>query len=610
MGDTAPGSNTTVLGISCFYHDSGAAIVRGGRVLSACQEERFSRVKHDANFPARATRACLATAGLSPSDIDAVALYEMPDVKLERIVDQFASHAPRGWSNFRAAMDQWIDVKMWMEDHVRTQVPFEGPIRFVPHHLSHAASAFYPSPYRSAAIVTVDGVGEWTTTAWGRGEDNEVRMMAETVYPHSLGLLYSAFTYYCGFRVNSGEYKLMGLAAYGKPRYADVLRQNLIDLRTDGSFELNMRYFDFDVGSLTVNQRFEKLLGGPPRKPDEPPRQREMDLAASIQEVLEEALLAIARHVYQATRERYLVLAGGVALNCVANTRILSEGPFEGIWIQPAAGDAGGSLGAALEVFYRETNDPRKVDGKRDSMAGAFLGPSFEDRDVRIFVRDRRLPVARLEDERLFPAVAQWLDEGHIVGWFSGRMEWGPRALGNRSILADARNPTMQSRLNRLIKFRESFRPFAPIVLEEFASSYFETKAPSPYMTLVADVAERRRKPLPPNYDALMGLDKLGVARSEIPAVTHVDFSARLQTIGADTNPRMARLLWAFYERTGCPVLINTSFNQRGEPIVSTPATAYDCFMRTGIDVLVLENWVFEKGQQPMHAPRGAFGAD
>ncbi len=589
-----------ILGISAYYHDSAAALLVDGRIVAAAQEERWSRKKHDHRFPARAVAYCLAEAGLRAEDIDLVAFYDKPFLKFERLLETYLSFAPAGLRSFLQAMPLWIREKLWLPEVIQKELEgYQGKIVFPEHHQSHAASAFFPCPWREAAILTLDGVGEWTTTSWGVGRDNRIELWSELRFPHSLGLLYSAFTYFTGFKVNSGEYKLMGLAPYGRPRYLNTILNELMDLKEDGSFKLNLRYFTYCQGLTMTGRRFARLFGGPPRRPEGPITQREMDLAASIQKVTEEVVLRTARHVHRRTGMPRLVLAGGVALNCVANGRLLREGPFEDIWIQPAAGDAGGALGAALFAWHQYLDRPRRVQEGRDQMAGAYLGPAFSEDQIAAFLQQRDIPHRRLAPEELPRVVARLLAREKVVGWFQGRMEFGPRALGSRSILGDARSPQMQSVMNLKIKFRESFRPFAPSVLGERVSDYFELDRPSPYMLLVARVRPELCRRMDAREQELFGIDKLKVVRSEIPAVTHVDYSARVQTVHPETNPLYHRLLSAFQELTGCGVIVNTSFNVRGEPIVCTPEHAYTCFMRTEMDYLVLGPFLLDKRRQP-----------
>jgi carbamoyltransferase len=594
----------SILGISAFYHDSAAALLRDGAIVAAAQEERFSRQKHDARFPGHAIRYCLAEARASIPSLDAVVFYEKPLVKFERLIETYLTVAPRGITSYLAAMPGWLTDKLFLKDRLRRELAAIGgdggalpPILFTEHHESHAASAFYPSPFDQAAILCLDGVGEWATTSAWLGDAGSIAPLWEIPFPHSLGLLYSAFTYYAGFRVNSGEHKLMGLAPYGEPRHVQAIYDNLIDVKEDGSFRLNMRFFNYCTGLTMTNGRFDALFGGPPRSPDAPLTQRDMDVARSIQVVTEEVMLRLARTLHRETGRRHLCLAGGVALNCVGNGRILREGPFDDLWIQPAAGDAGGAVGAALAAWHGIRGAPRRAAG--DAMRGSFLGPSFGDDEIERMLAARGARYERVEDQTLCERVAEALAKGQVVGWFQGRMEFGPRALGARSILGDPRSPQMQSVLNLKIKFRESFRPFAPAVLRERAAEYFDLAIDSPYMLLIVQVAERQRKSVRQDQQALAGLDRLQLDRSTIPAVTHVDYSARVQTVDPETNPRFYRLLRAFDSLTGCPVLANTSFNVRGEPIVCTPDDAYRCFMRTGMDWLVVERYILDKRLQP-----------
>ena len=593
-----------ILGISAFYHDSAAALVRDGEILAAAQEERFTRKKHDERFPENAVRYCLAAGGLTVGDIDAVVFYEKPLLKFERLLETYVAFAPQGWMSFLRAMPQWLTQKLHLPREIDRGIgdEYTGPIYFAKHHESHAASAFFPSPFEEAAIITIDGVGEWTTASWGIGRGNKIDLRGEVRFPHSLGLLYSAFTYYAGFRVNSGEYKLMGLAPYGEPRYAGVIREHLIDLKDDGSFRLDMRYFNYCQGLTMTNGRFHRLFGGPPRQPDSELTQREMDLAASIQTVTEEVMLKIASHVHRETGLKNLCLAGGVALNCVGNGRILREGAFENLWIQPAAGDAGGALGAALWSWFDQLGNPRLPQGG-DSQHGSYLGPEYSPTEARREL-DAAGAVCEAFDnaEDLAAVIAKALAEGKIVGHFSGRAEFGPRALGHRSLLGDPRNPDMQRRMNMAIKFRESFRPFAPSVIEGKQADFFDLKAESPYMLLTAPVGADKRRKLSCQEESLSGVAKLKAARSALPAVTHVDYSARIQTVSHDRSPRFHAILAAFERLTGCPVLLNTSFNIRGEPIVNTPRDAYRCFMFTEMDVLVVENCLMRKEAQPAMA--------
>jgi carbamoyltransferase len=587
-----------ILGISAYYHDSAACLVSDGRVVAAAQEERFTRKKHDHDFPANAVEFCLEHAGISGAQLDYVAFYDKPLLKFERLLETYIDYAPRGLRSFLMAMPLWLKEKLWIREQVREHCDFEGKVLFTEHHESHAASAFFPSPFESAAVLTMDGVGEWATSSYGYGRGNELHLLKELHFPHSLGLLYSAFTYYTGFKVNSGEYKVMGLAPYGEPRYVRQILDKLIDLRPDGSLRLNMEYFNFAEGLTMTNAKFDELFGGPPREQEGLLTQREMDLARSVQDVTEEAMLRMARHVHQETGEKNLCLAGGVALNCVGNGRILREGPFENIWVQPAAGDAGGSLGAALSVWYQYLENPRAVrmiGGHHDEMSGSYLGPSFTHDEIQSFLDSTGASYRPVDRGELVEEVAALLAEEKVVGWFQGRMEFGPRALGARSILGDPRSPDMQSKMNLKIKFRESFRPFAPSILRERVAEYFELDADSPYMLLVAPVREHLRVPMTDEEERLFGIEKLNVPRSTIPAITHVDFSARIQTVRREDNAVYYDLLTAFERLTGCPLLVNTSFNVRGEPIVCTPEQAYACFQKTEMDVLVLEDFILLK---------------
>jgi carbamoyltransferase len=609
-----------ILGISAFYHDSAAALVRDGEVIAAAQEERFTRKKHDARFPTHAVRYCLESAGLRPDQLDSVVLYEKPFLKFERLLENYLAFAPRGLRSFRMALPLWTREKLFQKDLICRELEtiwpkteWAGRLLFAEHHQSHAASAFFPSPFEEAVALTMDGVGEWATTSAAMGHGNKLEMLSEIRYPHSLGLLYSAFTYYTGFKVNSGEYKVMGLAPYGEPRYAQAILDNLIDLKDDGSFRLDMQYFDYCTGLTMTNARFDGLFGGPPRRPEELLTQRHMDLAASVQAVLEEAVLRMSCSLASKTGARNLCIAGGVGLNCVANGKVLRSGRFKGIWIQPASGDAGGAVGAALAAYYIHKGQPRRANGPLDGMKGAYLGPSFENADVGRRLTQAGAKFTVCTDAELMERSADALVDGKAVGWFQGRMEFGPRALGNRSILGDPRSPTMQSLLNLKVKYRESFRPFAPSVLREDVADWFEMDGDSPYMLLVADVVEARRFAMTAEQRNLFGIDKLNVPRSEIPAVTHVDYSARVQTVHAETNPRYHSLISAFKARTGCPVVVNTSFNIRGEPIVCTPEDAFRCFMGTEIEVLVVENCFLRKEDQDQTRKqdyRGGFELD
>ncbi|TSC68798.1 MAG: carbamoyltransferase [Parcubacteria group bacterium Gr01-1014_70] len=589
-----------ILGISAFYHDSAACLLEDGRIVAAAQEERFSRKKHDHRFPRHAIAYCLSEAGISIAEVDYVAFYDKPLLKFERILETYLAYAPRGIRSFLKAVPLWMKQKLWIREIIKKDLGYAGKVLFPEHHESHAASAFFPSPFPEAAILTIDGVGEWTTASYGVGEQNKLTLLADIVFPHSLGLLYSAFTYYLGFKVNSGEYKVMGLAPYGEPTYVETILKHLIRVCPDGSFQLDMSYFNYASGLTMTSEKFHSLFGFPPRSPNEPLTQRHMDIARSLQEVTEMIVLRMARHVRRVTGKRYLCLAGGVALNCVANGKILREGIFEDIWIQPAAGDAGGSLGAAFAVWYQYLDNMRHADGVHDEMRGGYLGISFSDEEIERYVRTHGMPFERLSTEALIRKTSEILSEGHVVGWFQGRMEFGPRALGARSILGDARNTQMQSILNLKIKFRESFRPFAPAVLRECVTDYFELDRPSPYMLLVAYVQRARRRAITNEEQHLFGIDRLRVPRSDIPAVTHIDYSARVQTVDKQTNPLFHALLSQFEQDTGCAVLVNTSFNVRGEPIVCTPEDAYRCFMRTRMDYLVIGSFLLDKKNQPV----------
>ncbi len=594
-----------VLGLSAFYHDSAAALVVDGKIVAAAQEERFSRKKHDARFPRHAIASCLAEGKINARELDHVVFYDKPLLKFERLLETYLAVAPRGFRSFAMAIPLWIKEKLFQRQllvkkfrEFDKDVDWAERLLFTEHHVAHAASAFFPSPFRAAAVLTMDGVGEWATTSLSLGRENSLEMLKEIHFPHSLGLLYSAFTYHAGFKVNSGEYKLMGLAPYGTPRFKQRILDHLIDLKPDGSFRLNLDYFDYCAGLRMTNQRFEKLFGLPVRAPEELLTQDHMDLAASIQAVIEEAVLRLTRAVAAETKMKNLCLAGGVALNCVANGKILSDGKFEKIWIQPASGDAGGALGAALAAHYCFHRQPRVIAKQLDAMNGSYLGPAFSQSEVesRLTVVGAKYVV--LNESELIEKTAQALVNGKAVGWFQGRMEFGPRALGARSILGDARSPAMQKMLNLRVKFRESFRPFAPSVLREDVADWFDLDDDSPYMLLVANVAKKRQRAMTFAEEKLFGIEKLNVIRSEIPAVTHVDYSARIQTVHRETNPRYHVLLSALKAKTGCPVIVNTSFNVRGEPIVGTPEDAFRCFTGSDIEVLVVENCFLEKEQQ------------
>jgi carbamoyltransferase len=595
-----------ILGISAYYHDSAAALVADGKVVAAAQEERFTRKKHDSSFPLNAIKSCLDIAGIRPAQLDQVAFYDKPFLKFERLLETYLAFAPRGFRSFREALPVWVKDKLFQRSTLLKElrgldpgVDWEAKLLFSEHHLSHAASAFYPSPFQRAGVLTMDGVGEWTTTSLALGEGRALKVMREIHFPHSLGLLYSAFTYYTGFRVNSGEYKVMGLAPYGRPRYAQTIRDRLIDIKDDGSFRLNLDYFDYCTGLTMTNERFHALFGAPPRKPEDRLTQREMDLAASIQLITEEVVLKLANSIARDTGERNLCLAGGVALNCVANGKLLRRKYFDRLWLQPAAGDAGGALGAALVAYHLYKGQERcPVSGALDAMQGGYLGPEFSNAQIEASLRQAGAVFETLDEEPLLDACAASLAQGKALGWFQGRMEFGPRALGARSILGDARSPTMQKTLNLKVKYRESFRPFAPSVLAEDASRWFEIDAESPYMLLVADVAREQRIPMTEAEQQLFGIDKLNVPRSSIPAVTHVDYSARVQTVHRQTNPRYYDVIAKFKALTGCPVIVNTSFNVRGEPIVGSPQDAFRCFMGTEIETLAIGNCLLEKQRQ------------
>jgi carbamoyltransferase len=631
---------THILGISAYYHDSAACIVRDGEIVAAAQEERFSRIKHDHRFPSKAVEFCLRQAGITAADLDHVAFYDKPWLKFERLLETYVAFAPSGLPSFLKAMPLWLKEKLWMQDSIKEAVGYDGDILFPEHHQSHAASAFFPSPFERAAVLTLDGVGEWATTSWGIGHGNSIEPRGEIRFPHSIGLLYSAFTYYTGFRVNSGEYKVMGLAPYGEPRFKDLILDELMDLREDGSFRMDMRYFNYCQGLTMTSSRFHDLFGGPPRQPESELTQREMDLARSVQDVVEEVVLRMARHIRSVSGEQKLCLAGGVALNCVANGKLLRSGIFDDIWIQPAAGDAGGALGAALFVWHQVMDQPRVVEPvvrgahpsaehntitidasfqeapedndnmvmvsyrkgspipiAGDKQKGSYLGPEWSNKEIEAWARKQRAVGTMLEDDALLDTTTDLLDAGNVVGWFQGPMEFGPRALGGRSILGDARNTDMQTTLNLKIKFRESFRPFAPACRVEDVEELFELDRPSPYMLLVAPVRAESRLPMPD--ETLFGIEKLKVPRSDVPAITHVDYSARVQTIDGAYNPRFKALLDRFKQKTGYGVLVNTSFNVRGEPIVCSPEEAYTCFMRTEMDALVMGNMLFMKEEQP-----------
>jgi carbamoyltransferase len=598
---------TSILGVSAFYHDSAACLVQNGQIVAAAQEERFTRKKHDAGFPHHAVEFCLRQGGVGMRDVDYLVFYDKPFVKFERLLETYLSYAPKGLASFLTAIPVWIKEKLFLRNLLEKAFRQVGslekkeilpPLLFGEHHESHAAAAFFPSPYDEAVVLCMDGVGEWATTSAWVGRGNQLTPLWEISFPHSIGLLYSAFTYYTGFKVNSGEYKVMGLAPYGEPKYVKTILDNVVDVKPDGTFRLNMDYFDYCTGLRMTNKKFDAIFGGPPRQPESALTQREMDLARSVQEVTEMVMLRLANSLHRETGLSNLCLSGGVALNCVGNGRVLREGPFQGLWIQPAAGDAGSALGAALNVHYHYLNQPRKCQGSGDAMRGSYLGPHFSNKEIEGRLQQLDARYERVEDPTLFRRVAQYLAEGKVIGWMQGPMEFGPRALGGRSILGDPRSEKMQSVMNLKIKYRESFRPFAPSVLRERVSEFFEMDTDSPYMLLVAPVAEKRRLAVQPDQQKLWGIDLLNVPKSDIPAVTHVDYSARVQTVSRDTNPRYYQLLQEFEKQTGCAVLINTSFNVRGEPIVCTPEDAFRCFMRTEMDVLVLENCLVLKEQQ------------
>ncbi len=599
--------STSILGISAYYHDSAAALLIDGRIVAAAQEERFTRKKHDARFPGGAIKYCLGEAGLRLDEVDHIVFYDKPLLKYERLLETYLAYAPRGFRSFVVAMPIWLKEKLFLKTTLKRELAALSDIPaneipamlFSEHHEAHAASAFFPSPFKKAAVLCLDGVGEWATTSVWLGEDNRLTPQWEIDFPHSLGLLYSAFTYYTGFKVNSGEYKLMGLAPYGEPRYADLILDKLIDLKADGTFRLNMAYFNYTTGLSMTGKRLHKLFGAPPRKPESELTQKEMDIARSIQAVTEEVVLRLANTVHAELDAEYLCLAGGVALNCVSNGRVLRESPFRDIWIQPAAGDAGGALGAALVTWHHYLDQPRQANGHDDSMQGAYLGPRYSNEEIINYLDAIGAPYTRLDDSELLPQIAALIDDEKVIGWFSGRMEFGPRALGARSIIGDPRSPKMQSAMNLKIKYRESFRPFAPAVLADRVSEWFDLDRKSPYMLIVAPVTSSRHSTLSTAEKNRSGLEKLEVSRSEIPAVTHVDYTARVQTVHANTNPRFHELITRFEARTGCPLVINTSFNVRGEPLVASPQDAYRCFMRTEMDYLVMENILVSKSDQP-----------
>ncbi len=595
-----------ILGISAWYHDSAACLLKDGEIVAAAQEERFTRIKHDKEFPKNAVLYCLAEANIKADDLDHVVFYEKPFLKFERLLETYLAFAPRGFVSFSKSMPLWIKDKLFqkltiikdLENTLDSSVDWQDKLLFSEHHLSHAASAFYPSPFSSAAVLTMDGVGEWTTTSLAVGKDNQLEVLKEIHFPHSLGLLYSAFTYYTGFRVNSGEYKVMGLAPYGEPKYVDQIKDHLIDIKEDGSFKLNMKYFNYCTGLTMTSSSFNELFGGPPREPESDLTQKEMDLAASIQKVTEEVVLKLAKNIRNSTGEKNLCLAGGVALNCVANGIIVKEKIFDKVWIQPAAGDAGGSLGAALSAYYLMLGNNRKMSTGLDAMRGSYLGPDFSNDEIAGVLQSKGANYHEYDHEEIINRTAKALADGKAVGWMQGRMEFGPRALGSRSIIADPRSPIMQKQLNLKVKYRESFRPFAPSILRERVSEWFDQDVDSPYMLLVSNIIDSKRKIEANENQALFGVDKINEIRSEIPAITHVDFSARLQTVHQETNPMYWELINRFNELTGCPIIVNTSFNVRGEPIVCNPEDAFKCFMGTELDILVAGNFILEKNKQ------------
>jgi len=587
-----------ILGISAYYHDSAACLVRDGVIIAAAQEERFTRNKHDYSFPSNAIQYCLEEAGINSSELDYVAFYDKPFLKFERIMETYLAFAPFGVASFIKAIPLWIKKKLWIKELIKKELNYSGEIIFPEHHESHAASAFFPSPFQEAAFITMDGVGEWATSSFGVGKDNKIDLLADIQFPHSLGLLYSAFTYYTGFRVNSGEYKVMGLAPYGEPKYKDLIYKYLIDVKEDGSFKMNMDYFNYCAGLTMTNSKFHKLFGGPPRKSESELTQREMDLARSVQEVTEEVVLKMASHVKKETGMKNLCLAGGVALNCVANGELLRSGLFKDIWIQPAAGDAGGAVGCAMFTWYQYLENNRNADNKSDSMNGAYLGPEYKNDSIESFLNKNNYTYQKLSDTELPEKIADLVAQEKVIGWFQGRMEFGPRALGSRTIIGDARSPEMQKKMNLKIKYRESFRPFAPSVRAENISDYFNIDRESPYMLLVANVKEDKQIKMSKEQNSYFGLEKLNVVRSKVPAITHVDYSARIQSVNSQTNPRYHQMLTKFNNIYGCPVIVNTSFNVRGEPIVCTPRNAYLCFMRTEMDYLIMGNYLLDKTEQ------------
>ena len=590
-----------ILGISAFYHDSAACLVQDGKIIAAAQEERFTRKKHDFSFPIKSINYCMKEGKIKASDLDFIVFYDKPFLKFERILETYIAFVPLGIKSFIKAVPLWVKQKLWVKELIRRELNFNGKILFLEHHESHAASAFLPSPFQEAAILTIDGVGEWATATFGTGKGNKIELKAEIKFPHSLGLLYSAFTYYAGFKVNSDEYKLMGLAPYGEPKYEDLILRELIDLKEDGSFKLNMKYFDYCAGLKMTNDHFNNLFGGLPRKPESRLTQRDTDIACSIQKVTEEIMLKMAEHVYKETSQKNLCLSGGVALNCVANGRILREGPFEKLWVQPASGDAGSALGAALFVWYQYLGNSRIASGEKDFQLGSYLGPEYNYNYIFSFLKKNKIAFKELKDKEIPDVVADLIAKEKVIGWFQGRMEFGPRALGARSILGDARSSKMQEEINLKVKFRESFRPFAPSVLKEKVRDYFDINCESAYMLLVAPVKKEIRRKITEQEEKLSGIDKLNVVRSNIPAVTHVDYSARIQTVAKEVNSLYYDMIYKFYEKYGCATIINTSFNVRDEPIVCTPEEAYMCFMQTNMDYLVMGNFLLEKLEQKPH---------
>jgi len=587
-----------ILGISAFYHDSAACLLKNGEIVAAAQEERFSRIKHDQAFPSNAIKYCLEESGISISEIDLVSFYDKPLLKFERILETYLAFAPLGVKSFLKAMPVWIKKKIWIKEIIKDELNYTGNIIFPEHHESHAASAFFPSPFNESAFITMDGVGEWATTSFGFGKGNKIELMADIKFPHSLGLLYSAFTYYTGFRVNSGEYKVMGLAPYGKPKYKSLIYKYLINVKEDGSFKMNMKFFNYCAGLTMTSSKFHKIFGGKPRKPESKLTQKEMDLACSVQEVTEEIILKMAKHVKKVTGMKYLCLSGGVALNCVANGKLLRSGLFDDIWIQPASGDAGGALGCAFFTWYQYLDNQRKANNKSDSMKGTYLGPEFKNNDIELFLKENNYSYTKLSGQELPEKIADLIASGNVIGWFQGRMEFGPRALGARTIIGDARSSDMQKTMNLKIKNRESFRPFAPSIREENISDYFDIDRKSPYMLLVANVKKDKQIKILGDQNSNFGLEKLNVVRSEIPAVTHVDYSARIQSVSYQTNPLYHDVLSKFNEKYACPLIVNTSFNVRGEPVVCSPNDAYLCFMRTEMDNLIMGNYLLYKSEQ------------